>query len=119
MLMQNNPRDTWPQEVYNHPHINAATLKNASDKISPDVIQLIELHHELPDGDGFPRGVSSNNIPILAAIIIVAELFCTKILDADFDPNQKEVLIKYFEKRFTSGVFRLAREALVKAINKR
>ncbi|OIQ20796.1 MAG: hypothetical protein BM556_02300 [Bacteriovorax sp. MedPE-SWde] len=43
-----------------------------SDKVPSDVLTIIREHHELPNGEGFPRGVSESNIFGLSLIFIAS-----------------------------------------------
>jgi putative nucleotidyltransferase with HDIG domain len=40
-----------------------------------DVAEIVRCHHESPDGNGYPRGLSEGAIPIEAAIVKTAEAF--------------------------------------------
>jgi putative nucleotidyltransferase with HDIG domain len=38
-------------------------------------LPIVELHHERPDGKGYPRGLHADEIPMLARIVHVADAF--------------------------------------------
>jgi HD-GYP domain-containing protein (c-di-GMP phosphodiesterase class II) len=38
-------------------------------------IKIVELHHERPDGRGYPYGLTSEQTPLLARIVHVADAF--------------------------------------------
>jgi putative nucleotidyltransferase with HDIG domain len=38
-------------------------------------IPIVELHHERPDGRGYPRGLHGEDIPVAAAIVHVADAY--------------------------------------------
>jgi HD-GYP domain-containing protein (c-di-GMP phosphodiesterase class II) len=38
-------------------------------------LPIVELHHERPDGRGYPYGLTSDEIPLLARIVHVADAF--------------------------------------------
>ncbi len=38
-------------------------------------LPIVELHHERPDGQGYPHGLVGNEIPVLARIVRVADAF--------------------------------------------
>ena len=38
-------------------------------------VPIVELHHERPDGKGYPRGLHSDDIPLAARIVHVADAF--------------------------------------------
>ncbi|HEY6781040.1 MAG TPA: HD domain-containing phosphohydrolase [Thermoleophilaceae bacterium] len=53
-----------------HPEVAARLL--AGNELA-DVRGWIEAHHERPDGDGYPRGAASGQIPLEASILAVAD----------------------------------------------
>ena len=38
-------------------------------------VPIVELHHERPDGRGYPRGLAGDDIPLVAAIVHVADAY--------------------------------------------
>jgi HD-GYP domain-containing protein (c-di-GMP phosphodiesterase class II) len=38
-------------------------------------LPIVELHHERPDGRGYPRGLRGADIPLAAAIVHVADAY--------------------------------------------
>lgn len=118
-LMQNKSREDWPQHVINHPVLNANLLKETSDKFSSEVLQMIEFHHEFPDGEGFPKKIESRTIPMIACIVIVAEVFANKIEEVDFDAKNKTKWTNYLNDNFSRGSFRSIKDALITSLNKK
>jgi HD-GYP domain-containing protein (c-di-GMP phosphodiesterase class II) len=55
----------------NHPTTAADQVRKMSE-IPPDVDGIIQQHHELPDGKGFPKNLSANYISPLSTVFIVA-----------------------------------------------
>lgn len=43
--------------------------------LSPDVVQIIALHHERWDGTGYPFGLREDRTPLLARIVGIAQVF--------------------------------------------
>jgi diguanylate cyclase (GGDEF)-like protein len=63
--------DEW-KEVRTHPELAARLLAR------PELADLrgwIAAHHERPDGQGYPRGISGDEIPLEARILAVADAF--------------------------------------------
>ncbi len=56
-----------------HPTIGARILKPL--RFLPEVVAIVELHHEQPDGSGYPHGLTGDAIPVMAAIVHVADAF--------------------------------------------
>jgi HD-GYP domain-containing protein (c-di-GMP phosphodiesterase class II) len=51
-------------DLYNeHPTFGYLLLDNSGGKISPMETQIVNQHHELQDGSGFPIGLKGNNQP--------------------------------------------------------
>ena len=55
-----------------HP-FDSLKILNSLSELPPDVDQIILQHHEIKDGTGFPRGISSSRIHPLASIFILVE----------------------------------------------
>ena len=115
-LMTESPKDKWPEHIINHPIINSNKIRAASDKISIEVLKIIELHHEVPNEDGYPRGVGPQAIPLLASLVIVSELFCFKILNLTYKLENKEEIVNDLNYQFSKGIFRTAKDLLIKII---
>jgi putative nucleotidyltransferase with HDIG domain len=59
-------------EMQNHPRIGASILEDAGLE---DIREWILAHHERPDGRGYPRGLSDDEIPLEAKILAVADAY--------------------------------------------
>ena len=59
-------------EMQNHPRIGAGILEDAGLE---DIRDWILAHHERPDGRGYPRGLSDDEIPLEAKILAVADAY--------------------------------------------
>ncbi|OIQ17992.1 MAG: hypothetical protein BM556_11255 [Bacteriovorax sp. MedPE-SWde] len=57
------------------------TLIENRREIPQDVFTIVEQHHELPDGKGFPAGLDHKRITPLSSIFIVAHLLTDYIID--------------------------------------
>jgi putative nucleotidyltransferase with HDIG domain len=55
-----------------HPELGAALLEDAG---LDDVREWILCHHERPDGNGYPRGLRGDEIPLEARILAVADSY--------------------------------------------
>jgi diguanylate cyclase (GGDEF)-like protein len=60
------------QEVRSHPEMAARLLARPE---FADLRQWIAAHHERPDGGGYPRGLSGDEIPLEARILAVADAY--------------------------------------------
>ena len=63
--------EDWAQ-IRRHPELGATTIRGLGA-----VAEAVRCHHERPDGRGYPRGLPDDEIPALAAIVAVAEVYDT------------------------------------------
>ncbi len=66
--------DDW-RAIRRHPDIGAELLKDI-DLYGP-IADIIRAHHERPDGRGYPRQLTATQIPELAKVVAVAEVYDT------------------------------------------
>jgi putative nucleotidyltransferase with HDIG domain len=59
--------------IKEHPGLGARIMRNVAF-LGPHV-PIVELHHERPDGRGYPYGLTSEQTPLLARIVHVADAF--------------------------------------------
>ncbi len=62
------------EEIKRHPIIGYDVLKN-SGCYSPNIMAGVLFHQEKFDGTGYPRGLKGYQIPLIARIIAVADVF--------------------------------------------
>ena len=70
------PGPLTPEEyelIKQHPDVGARILRSVPF-LEPH-ITIVELHHERPDGKGYPHGLRGTEIPLLASIVHVADAF--------------------------------------------
>lgn len=65
-----------------HPEIGVELVKSIG--ISHQIISIIRHHHEFFDGTGHPDGLKSEEIPLLARIVSVADSFDAMITDRPY-----------------------------------
>jgi putative nucleotidyltransferase with HDIG domain len=59
--------------IKEHPVLGARILRTVP--FLTRHLPIVELHHERPDGRGYPYGLTANEIPMLASIVHVADAF--------------------------------------------
>jgi diguanylate cyclase (GGDEF)-like protein/putative nucleotidyltransferase with HDIG domain len=74
--------DEW-QEMYTHPEIGARLLSRPE---FDDLRAWILAHHERPDGIGYPFGLNSDDIPLEARILAVADAYEAMTADRVYRP---------------------------------
>lgn len=57
-----------------HPKLGADILNGLG--IFPELVPVIESHHESYDGDGYPLGIEGEQIPFLARVLKVVDVYC-------------------------------------------
>ncbi|MBI2519904.1 MAG: hypothetical protein HYV97_05795 [Bdellovibrio sp.] len=106
-----------PAEVYNHPKGTVELLtKDGCRDFSPDVLVMIECHHERPDNKGFPGRVNELSIPILPAMLIVAEEYIGHVIEASFSVDARKLALNALAGIYKKGNYRKAFEAIKIAI---
>lgn len=66
--------DDW-QAIHQHPELGAELLRDLG--VYGPVAQIVRAHHERIDGRGYPNGLKGDEIPEIARIVAVAEVYDT------------------------------------------
>jgi diguanylate cyclase (GGDEF)-like protein/putative nucleotidyltransferase with HDIG domain len=74
--------DDW-REMRRHPEIGARILRGANLE---DIGEWVLAHHERPDGEGYPNGISGKDIPLEARILAVADAYEAMTSDRVYRP---------------------------------
>ena len=70
------PAPLTPDEyevIKTHPTVGSRILKSV--RFLEPHLPIVELHHERPDGGGYPLGLTGKRIPLLARIVHVADAY--------------------------------------------
>lgn len=106
------------EKLRRHPADIADSLKRNKLLIPIETITIIEQHHEIPDGSGFPVGINQNRFNQLSAIFIVSQQFTSMLHDSGYDYEQRsEIISKIRTKYGSSKMFDKAIDALVGVVN--
>lgn len=74
VLMKPGPLTPAEYEIIKqHPGVGARILRSVP--FLEPYIPIVELHHERPDGKGYPHGLQGTEIPMVARIVHVADAF--------------------------------------------
>jgi putative nucleotidyltransferase with HDIG domain len=65
-----------------HPQIGRKILEKVG--LFQNLLSIVELHHEQPDGWGYPYKLSANQIPLAARIVHVADAFDAMTTDRSY-----------------------------------
>lgn len=64
------------EEIKRHPHIGYNILKNSgNDTFSSNILSGVLFHQEKYDGTGYPTGIKGRDIPLIARILTVCDVF--------------------------------------------
>lgn len=106
------------EEIKKHPQRGALILSAVS--MFKEIVPVVLYHHERYDGKGYPKGLSGNEIPLLARILCVADALDAMTTDriykkrrslndtikelktgsgTQFDPEIVEVVINLIENK--------------------
>ena len=81
--------------IRRHPELGATMISGLGE-----VAEAVRCHHERPDGRGYPRGLTAEEIPPLASIVAVAEVYDTLTRDDGAAKSSFEAL---YELRRVAG----------------
>jgi response regulator RpfG family c-di-GMP phosphodiesterase len=98
----------------NHPQLAAQLAAQFSGY--PDTSFILEQHHELPSGKGFPHGWSSIKLTTLSCIFIIAHNFARQLQLMNPPGNNIAKIAAVFNQSYSVGNFRDPMKALVKAL---
>ncbi|PIK14984.1 HD domain-containing phosphohydrolase [Halobacteriovorax sp. JY17] len=109
-----------PEQISNyksHPE-QIANIVRANDSIPLNVDEILLSHHERPEGNGYPRGLSHHRVSQLSAVFIVAHSFVDELYREEFDLSHIPEILKRMEKRFSVGNYRKPLEGLISVFKK-
>lgn len=61
--------------ILNHPQFGTELMSSHWDNLPQEIIKGIALHHERLDGSGYPFSLTNDNIPLVARIVAVADVY--------------------------------------------
>jgi putative nucleotidyltransferase with HDIG domain len=101
--------------IQEHVEISYDMLKNIS--IFDDIKEIVRDHHEHYDGSGYPRGLSGDDIPLLAHILTLADSFDAMTTDRIYKGRKSKAqalreIAKLSSKQFHPDVVKAALVAL-------
>lgn len=81
-----------------HPAIGFETIKhNSSFQETHGVLDMVLYHHERYDGQGYPKGLKGQDIPLVARILSVADAYDAMTTKRAYrDHKELESVLKEF-----------------------
>jgi putative nucleotidyltransferase with HDIG domain len=106
------------EQIRRHPGLGARILRKVPF-LEPH-LAIVELHHERPDGKGYPFGLLGDNIPLDARIVHVADAFDAMTSARAYRPARAAAvalveLQRYSGSQFDSASVDALREALAQS----
>lgn len=62
-------------EIKRHPFMGYNVLKNSGSAFNANIMSGVLFHHEKYDGSGYPTGLQGRDIPLIARILAVCDVF--------------------------------------------
>lgn len=105
------------EEIEEHPHQSAHILEPL-EKFHPGITEIVSSHHESWNGEGYPRGLRGEEIPLGARIIAVADVFDALTQRRAYrDPLSLEEVLDILREgagaHFDPGIVRLVESPVV------
>lgn len=118
ILLKNGPlnEEEWA-EMKRHPEIGADIIGQHDDELLQMARQIALCHHEKWDGSGYPRGLKGEEIPLVARIASLADVFDALTTTRPYkEPWSLERTLSYIEaqagKHFDPGLMEPFRRVL-------
>jgi len=105
------------ESLKNHPLDVTKLLTSRKDVIPSETITIIEQHHELPDGTGYPHGIDLSRFNQLASIFIVCQKFIDHLFLVKFDYNQRQNILIRMTLAYNGRSFDKAMSSLTSVVN--
>lgn len=74
-------KEEW-KEMKRHPEVGYRILRTTSEMAN--ISEYVLAHHERWDGEGYPKGLKSENIPLVSRIIAIADAYDAMISDRTY-----------------------------------
>lgn len=100
-----------------HPQDSVKIIQGAEEYFSEDTRKMIQNHHELPDGSGFPRGLDSTKTAPLEALFILSVNFAHTLLEVK-DVHQVSIIAQDYNEFFNKGNYKKPFQGFLKAFIK-
>ncbi len=106
-----------PERLKQHPIEVAEQLRKKRNLIPGETLTIIELHHETPDGKGFPRGLTASRFNHLACIFILCQRFIEELYEEKFDFEKRHEIIMRLQEKYGAKSFEKSMSALVSVVD--
>lgn len=105
------------ERLKNHPLDVSRLLSTKKDVIPSETITIIEQHHEMPDGTGFPLQLELHRFNQLSSIFIVCQKFTENLFQENFDYTKRLEIFNRMQKVYAGRTFDKAMDALMLVVS--
>jgi hypothetical protein len=106
------------ERIKKHPADTAESLKKNRNLIPSETITIIEQHHELPNGKGFPFGITASRFNQLSTIFIVSQQFSQLLHKNNYDYEKRfDIIIRLKDQYNESKTFEKSLDALMAVVD--
>lgn len=106
-----------PDHVRQHPIEVVKHLSQKRNLVPSETLTVIEQHHELPDGKGFPHGIEATKFNQLACIFILSQQFIEQLFLEDFNFGKRMDIIVKLQKKYGCKNFEKSLDALIAVVD--
>lgn len=92
------------QKIIDHP-VNSAKLLPNMKEVVDDTRRIITEHHEMPNGDGYPKKLNANQIAPMSCLFILSQQITFCLLRNNFNKQRLSDFLKNNEVIFKQGNF--------------
>lgn len=103
------------RRLLEHPLTSLNFLEKMDDDLFNEVKRIISEHHELPNGKGYPRGLTATQVSPLSALFIVAHQIANCLYRNDYRKESLGQFMTNIEADYTLGQFKSYFEAAKKS----
>jgi response regulator RpfG family c-di-GMP phosphodiesterase len=108
--------DIEKDQYQSHPQKTAELIRTKTS-FHEEVATIIAEHHEKPDGSGFPRKLTHNNIHPFSCLFIIIHDFVEQVYITRFDRDLQESILENMSPKYQDGHFLTAFQAFKQLIN--
>jgi len=105
------------ERIKHHPFDVSRLLASKKDVVPSETITIIEQHHEMPDGTGFPAALELHRFNQLSSIFIVCQKFTDILFKENFDYSKRSDIVEKMLRTYKGRTFDKAMDALILVVN--
>ena len=92
------------KQIFDHPMTSGQYLVTSSELIE-DTKKIIREHHELPNGDGYPKKLTASQISPLSCLFILSQQITFCLIRNNFSKERLNIFLDNAEAEFNQANF--------------